>query len=151
MRYRSLTLCAMVFSSMSALAAPSAGKIDEIVYLDCTGTRPIWTRSWADRPHGVDSDKAKLVVRLNLAAQTATVDSLFDGDDFVFEIKSKPDWYYGAGKRSVPLLDGQVVSSNISLNRINGGANINFEVAASPNNGSKFAFSGTCERSAAKF
>lgn len=75
------------------------------------------------------------MVRLDLAAQTATVESLFDGDDFVFEIKSKPEWYYGAGNRSLPPLDGQVVSSNFSLNRINGGAHIGFEVAASPKNG----------------
>jgi hypothetical protein len=81
----------MVFSSLPAVASPSTRKTDEIVYLDYTGTRPIWTSSWADRPHGGDSDKAKLVVRLNLSAQTATVEGLFDRDDFVFEIKSKPD------------------------------------------------------------
>lgn len=152
MKRRYLVFSPMFLSlSLSVFAAPTVKKTDEIVYLDCVGTRPVWVRSWAERPLGVDSDKAKLIVRLNLSAHTATVESLFGSDEFVFELNSKPDWYYGAGKRSLPHLDGQVVSSNISLNRINGAAHIGFEVAASTNNGSKFAFDGTCERGSVKF
>lgn len=137
--------------SISAAAATATKHAGEVVYLDCTGTRPVWSRSWADQPAGMTSDKAKLVIRLDPSGKTATVEGLFDGDEFVFDIQSKPEWYYGAGTRSVALLDGQIVQSNISLNRIHGGAYIGFEVAASPKNGSKVAFSGTCERSAVKY
>ncbi len=142
---------AMLLMSPILNAAQIPTKDDIVVYLDCTGTRPIWARSFADRPEGMDNDKAKLVVRLDLAAKTATIEGLFDSDDFVFEIKSKPEWYFGTGKRSVQVLDGKVSSSNISLNRVNGRAHIGFEVVASPKDGNKWAFSGTCERGSVKF
>ncbi len=151
MKLRCLILLAMFLPAHSIVAAQVSNKGSEIVYLDCTGTRPIWTRSFADVPMGIDSDKAKLVIKLDLAAKTATVEGLFDSDDFVFDLKSKPVWYYGAGKRSVKVLDGLVSHSNISLNRINGSAHIDFEVTASPKDGGKFAFSGVCERASVRF
>lgn len=152
MRYRNPTLfAAALVSSQCTMAAPATKNVTDTVYLDCTGTRPVWSRSWADQPDGMGSDKAKLVIKLDSASKIAVVEGLFDSDDFLFEINSKPEWYYGTGTRSVALLDGQVIKSNISLNRINGSAYIGFEVAASPKNGGKVAFSGTCERAAVKF
>lgn len=60
---------AMLLMSPILYAAQVPIKDESVVYIDCTGTRPVWTRSFADRPEGMDNDKAKLVVKLDLASK----------------------------------------------------------------------------------
>lgn len=144
----------MVLPAQSIIASTGVSKGNEIVYLDCTGKRPIWTRSFADIPLGLDgdkADKAKLIIKMDFTAKTATVEGLFGEDEFVFDVKPKPTWYYGSGKGGIKFLDGIVSSSYISLNRINGYTHIGFEVSSSPKDGGKYAFDGVCERTTVKF